>query len=140
MLRRTWLILIVTSLLIWAGCSPEQKTSVEPTAEPVSPGKRTIVNLDGTWEIVQGSMDSAPETFEHKIPVPGLVDMAEPAFEEVGKKSEKRQAFWYRRTFEVDIPIPDVATLKIHKAKYGTKVFLNGSVVGGTWMSIQVVL
>jgi len=130
MLRRTWLILIVTSLLIWAGCSPKQKIPVEPTAEPVSPGKRTIVSLDGTWEIAQGSMDSAPESFEHKIPVPGLVDMAEPAFEEVGKKSERRQAFWYRRTFEVDIPVPDVAILKIHKAKYGTKVFLNGSVVG----------
>jgi beta-galactosidase/beta-glucuronidase len=56
--------------------------------------------------------------------------MAEPGFEEVGKKSDRRQAFWYRREFTVDASIPDVAILKIHKAKYGTKVFLNGDVVG----------
>ena len=30
----------------------------------------------------------------------------------------------------VDGPVPAVAMLKIHKAKYGTKVFLNGQVVG----------
>jgi hypothetical protein len=30
----------------------------------------------------------------------------------------------------VDASIPDVAILKIHKAKYGIKVFLNGNVVG----------
>jgi hypothetical protein len=56
--------------------------------------------------------------------------MARPAFDEVGKKSEKRQAFWYRRTFTVEGKIPDVAILKIHKAKYGTKVFLNGELAG----------
>jgi hypothetical protein len=75
-------------------------------------------------------MDSVPRSFQHKVPVPGLVDMAEPAFDEVGEKSEKRQAFWYRRTFTVEGQIPAVALLKIHKAKYGTKVFLNGKAVG----------
>jgi hypothetical protein len=86
--------------------------------------------LNGTWQVAQGSMDSAPESFDHKVPVPGLVDMAEPPFEQVGRKSERRQAFWYRRTFAVDANVPDVAILKIHKAKYGTKIFLNGSIVG----------
>ncbi|UCF14577.1 MAG: hypothetical protein JSW59_14275, partial [Phycisphaerales bacterium] len=124
MLKHLWLTLYVTSLLVLTGCSPEQKAPAESTAKPVRPSKRTIVNLNGMWDIAQGSMDSTPESFEHTVPVPGLADMAEPAFEEVGKKSVRRQAFWYRRTFEVDVPVPDVAILKIHKAKYGTQVFL----------------
>ena len=91
---------------------------------------RRIISLDGRWEIAEGGMDSVPRSFEHKVPVPGLVDMAKPSFDEVGKKSEKRQAFWYRRTFTVEGQVPAVAILKIHKAKYGTKVFLNGKLVG----------
>ncbi len=91
---------------------------------------RRIISLDGRWGIAEGGMDSVPGSFEHKVPVPGLVDMAKPSFDEVGKKSDKRQAFWYRRTFTVEGRIPAVAILKIHKAKYGTKVFLNGKLVG----------
>jgi len=93
-------------------------------------GPRRIINLDGRWEIAEGGKDSVPKSFERKVPVPGLVDMAKPAFEEVGKKSEKRQTFWHRRKFTVEGQIPAVAILKIHKAKYGTKVFLNGKLVG----------
>jgi hypothetical protein len=93
-------------------------------------GARRVVNLDGTWELAEGGMDSVPVEYEHEVPVPGLVDMAKPAFAEVGKNSPMRQAFWYRRTFTVEGQIPAVAILKIHKAKYGTKVFLNGRLVG----------
>ena len=91
---------------------------------------RRIIDLNGTWQVAQGSMDAMPEAFEHEVPVPGLLDMAEPAFEDVGKKSERREAFWYRRTFDLKGASPEVAVLKIHKAKYGTKVWLNGRVVG----------
>jgi len=111
-------------LFVCGGCLGEMKTNTKSTRG------RHIINLDGTWEIAQGSMDLTPNSFQHKVPVPGLVDMAKPSFDEVGKKSEKRQAFWYRRTFTVGGQIPAVAILKIHKAKYGTKVFLNGKVVG----------
>jgi hypothetical protein len=93
-------------------------------------GSRQIISLDGVWEIAQGSMDSIPNRFAHKVPVPGLVDMTKPSFGEVGKKSENRQAFWYRRTCTIVRQIPDVAILKIYKAKYGTKVFLNGEFIG----------
>ncbi len=75
-------------------------------------------------------MDSSPGQFTHTVVVPGLVDMARPAFVDVGTKSARRQAFWYRRTFRLDGSIPEKAILKIHKAKYGTKVFLNGQLVG----------
>jgi hypothetical protein len=91
---------------------------------------RRVIDLNGTWQVAEGAMDSMPKQFEHTVPVPGLIDMAKPAFTEVGKKSEKRQAFWYRRTFAVEGSIPAVALLKIHKARYGTRVWLNGQDVG----------
>lgn len=91
---------------------------------------RTIVPLDGEWQIAEGGLDTPPVEFAHRVPVPGLVDMASPAFTEVGKKSEKRQAFWYRREFTLKQPVPEIALLKIHKAQFGTKVWLNGKVVG----------
>jgi hypothetical protein len=91
---------------------------------------RRVVNLDGTWQAAEGSMDSIPKQFDRTVPVPGLIDMAKPAFAEVGKKSDKREAFWYRRTVTIDGTVPAVAVLKIHKARYGTKVWLNGQVVG----------
>lgn len=91
---------------------------------------RVEQSLDGTWEVAEGAMDVMPTAFDHEVPVPGLLDMATPAFAEVGAKSDKRQAFWYRRTFTVERPIPAIAMLKINKAKYGTKVWLNGQLVG----------
>ncbi len=122
--RRRWLILFAVMLFVFGGCLAEKEVSTRQI------GGRRIINLDGSWEIAQGSMDSMPDSFQHRVPVPGLVDMSSPAFDEVGKKSDKREAFWYRRTFTVEGKIPDVALLKIHKAKYGTKVFLNGEMVG----------
>ena len=91
---------------------------------------RSILALDGAWQIAEGGMDASPTSFDHTVPVPGLVDMAQPAFEEVGIKSSKREAFWYRRTFEVAGPLPAVALLKVHKAMFGTRVLLNGNVLG----------
>ena len=75
-------------------------------------------------------MEQRPARFEHRVPVPGLADMAEPKFEEVGVKSARREAFWYRRTFQVNGEVPAGAVLKIHKAAYGTRVFLNGTDLG----------
>ena len=70
-------------------------------------------------------MGSAPTQFEHRVPVPGLADEARPAFSEVGQKSPRREAFWYRRTFRVKGEVPAVAVLKLHKVAYGSRVFLN---------------
>jgi hypothetical protein len=123
--KKVALLAAATALTVIAACSILQSAPAGNKA-----GARKIINLDGAWEVAEGSMDSPPASFAHKVPVPGLVDMAEPAFAEVGKKSDKRQAFWYRRTFAVKAEIQEVAILKIHKARYGTKVFLNGQVVG----------
>jgi len=103
---------------------------IMPACLSAQAGPRQVISLDGQWRIAEGSMDEVPKDFDRKIPVPGLADMAEPAFEEVGFKSDKRQAFWYRRTFKLKTNVLEVAILKINKAKYGTKVLLNGKVVG----------
>ena len=75
-------------------------------------------------------MDAVPAQFEHHVSVPGLVDEAQPGFAEVGLKSPRREAFWYRRTFRVKGEVPVVATLKLHKVAYGSRVFLNGILQG----------
>ncbi len=91
---------------------------------------RQTLALDGEWDIAQGAMDAPPTEFTGKVPVPGLVDMAQPAFSDVGKKSPQREAFWYRKKFQIDRPIPAVAILRIAKAFFGTRVYLNGTVIG----------
>ena len=91
---------------------------------------RKTLTLDGEWDIAQGSMDSPPSEFNAKAPVPGLVDMAQPPFTEVGVKSAEREAFWYRTKFQIDGPIPAVAILRVAKAFFGIKVWLNGTLIG----------
>jgi len=101
---------------------------------------RNVISLDGRWQIAEGSMTSEPVSFDRTVPVPGLVDMASPPFLEPGpevakrnalpQKDPRRDAFWYRRTFTVAGPIPAVATLKLAKAMFGTRVFLNGKLLG----------
>ena len=116
--------LLCCALLFLAGSAALAFSSLKPAAP------RRVIRLDGSWQVEQGSMDVRPQTFSHSVPVPGLLDMAQPAFQEVGRKSPLRQAFWYRRAFRIDGALPDVAILKIHKARYGTKVFLNGRPAG----------
>jgi hypothetical protein len=104
---------------------------------------RRVVSLNGQWDIAEGKLDQPPAKFDHHAPVPGLVGMATPRFESPGSKvsleerrerkrpaDPKREAFWYRHTFKLKGALPEVARLKINKARYGTKVILNGKVVG----------
>jgi beta-galactosidase len=91
---------------------------------------RRVISLDGTWQLAEGRKDVPPARFERTVPVPGLVDMAQPQLENVGVQSDHREAFWYRRTFRLKGPIPAVALLKIHKAMFGSRVVLNGKDLG----------
>ena len=105
---------------------------------------RTVISLDGTWQIAEGSMAQPPAEYDHTVLVPGLADMASPPFESPGATvssadrgkpwlrpaDPRREAFWYRRTFQFDGPLPAVVLLKVHKARYGTKVLVNGQTVG----------
>lgn len=112
---------VLICLMVWAVAGHSQ------AAEP-----RRVIPLDGTWQVAQGGMDAVPKQFAHQVPVPGLVDMAEPAFAEVGTEASKqyREAFWYRRTFRIQEEVTPLVRLRINKAKYGTRVFLNGQLVG----------
>ncbi len=120
--------LIAGVLLLTAGCALLRWSEGDKSA-------RSIISLDGTWQIAEGGMDQVPSEFSRTVPVPGLIDMAEPAFTEPGPKVEdrkafsqkdpRRDAFWYRRSFKLD-SVPAVARLKVHKAMFGTKVILNG--------------
>ncbi len=101
------------------------------SSSPIHP--RKVVDLDGEWQVAQGSLDEIPESFDHVVPVPGLMDMAKPAFKDVGLISDLRGAFWYRKTFVIEQPVSDVAILKIHKAKYGTQLYVNGQFVAEHW-------
>ncbi|MBU6399577.1 MAG: hypothetical protein KGS61_04615 [Verrucomicrobia bacterium] len=108
-------------------CLAAIHASPSVAAEP-----RQTISLDGQWAVAEGTMGQVPARFGHAVPVPGLVDMATPPFAEVGtpRSRDLRQAFWYRRTIVLRGTVPTVATLKVHKAAYGTRVFLNGSLVG----------
>ncbi len=102
-------------------------------AVPLQAGAaRQILSLDGQWEIAEGSMDQIPARFDHRVPVPGLADMAQPAFQEVGTKNSPnlRQAFWYRRSFQIRGDVPVVACLELRKAAYGAQVWVNGKLAG----------
>lgn len=95
-------------------------------------GSRSRVTrlLDGHWEVAEGALACPPERFDHTVPVPGLLDLASPAFPDVGVRSERREAFWYRTRLTLDGPVPDVAVLRIAKAAYGVRVLVNGEDVG----------
>ena len=109
-------------------------------AQNKAEGKRNTISLNGKWQIAEGAKEVIPKNFDHTVQVPGLVSLAVPSFKNVGPKVEDRrnisqsdplrEAFWYRRTFTVKGSIPARATLKVSKAMYGTKVFLNGVDLG----------
>src|SRR5665647_1773961 len=77
---------------------------------------RKVIILNGTWEFDQTTNAFPPEKFTRKIPVPGLIHLAEPRIEEYDKffkrpeKAESIEQFnlynldytprysWYRKT------------------------------------------
>lgn len=101
---------------------------------------RSVISLNGIWQIEEGSGEYPPTKFNHSVSVPGLVSLALPSFANPPgpKFSDKhnprfkdfaRDFFWYRRSFSVD-HISSTALIKIHKAMFGAKVILNGKVIG----------
>ncbi|MBM3862008.1 MAG: hypothetical protein FJ395_20480 [Verrucomicrobia bacterium] len=126
------------------------------TASAASP--RQVISLDGRWQIADGkSATEIPSSFIHTVPVPGLANLAKPAFKDVdkftsrenmanrvrsklapedwlqkywvGKVDQDRDYFWYRKTFRAPKERA-VALLKINKAQFGTAVWLNGEKLG----------
>jgi len=119
---------------------------------------RQTVSLDSTWQIADSrSAEPIPMAFDHTAPVPGLANLAKPAFKDVdafisrenmarrityklapddwlqkywvGKVDQDRNYFWYRKTFRAPKERV-VALLKVNKAQFGTAVWLNGQKLG----------
>ncbi len=121
---------------------------------------RTTLSLDGMWQVEDSvDPDRMPRSFGHVVPVPGLTHSATPAFPDVdryqsrqllstlvsqkrydaaayaklgnsrGISQQARNYFWYRRTFQGPHRAA-VAVLRINKAQFGTRVYLNGIPVG----------
>jgi beta-galactosidase len=91
---------------------------------------RNIINLNGKWDISESKTSTLPVKYTNSTVVPGLVDRTETPFDSVGFKCSKRNFYNYHRTFKLPHNLPAKALLKIHKASYGTRVFLNGREVG----------
>jgi hypothetical protein len=115
------------------------------------------LSLDGIWEVGESvASDAPPKEWNHKVPVPGLVNLAQPGFPdvdrfdsrelidnkvrkklmppsertpEVGRSRQSRNYFWYRKTFRPTAG-KRAAILKVNKAQFGTAVFLNGKPIG----------
>lgn len=122
---------------------------------PLAFAQREILSLDGEWQIEDSRDPAAPPTqWRHKVPVPGLANLATPPFPHVDEyltfdnlKSlmdwgllpkdgppkpgahQDRNWFWYRKTFRVPAA-RQVAVLRVNKAQFSTAVWLNGKKIG----------
>jgi beta-galactosidase len=135
MKKYNFLSVLSVSFLLLAGCA--QKVN-----------QRVTISLNGTWQIAEGKKDIIPPVYNHTIQVPGLVTLAKPEFEKAAppvpdrftidknldlfyhQQDSMRDAYWYRRTVSISESIPEIALLKVGKAMFGTKVYLNGTFVG----------
>ena len=55
-----------------------------PKPPPAKPDGRTIVSMNGTWQIAESvSANEIPTVFAHTVVVPGMVNLAKPAFPDV---------------------------------------------------------
>jgi len=110
---------------------------------------RTTINLNGTWEFDQTTTAFPPVTFTGKIPVPGLIHLAEPRITEYDKffkrpdKPEAKEQFnlynldytprysWYRKIVYIPKELEKRGgMITIKKSQYVTQVYINGIDLG----------
>jgi hypothetical protein len=80
---------------------------------------RKIIPLSGQWQFATGLMNKMPGSFDTTVSVPGF--------------HPKGEALWYRRTFKIEGPLPEVIRLEVKKASWGVKAWVNGSEAGESW-------
>ena len=123
-------VLIILCCIILFSCNQASKE------------KRITLSLNGTWD-VEATVDSVPPTsYRHKIPVPGLMDLATPSIpncgykylnyydEDSGDSTYQYEYFWYKKEILLGKDQKQFSILKIHKALFGHAVFVNGHYVG----------
>ena len=103
----------------------------------ISQNARHTMSLCGSWQFEQTVAAWPPEHFTRTIPVPGLIDLAEPGIEQYDELflgDQDLRYSWYRRTFKVpQEQRGKKAVLTILKSRFNTRVILNG-VDLGTYM------
>ena len=90
---------------------------------PAAESLRQTIALDGTWRIQRGHAELPTTPYQGEIPVPGVTDLAR-------NVNGSGPWWWLEREFTLDQPPCPVALLKLHKAKYSTRVYLNGTLIG----------
>ena len=107
-------LIIIVLALVFFSCSKSDK--------------RTEISLNGQWEITKtDSYTNLPESFESTVPVPGLVDLATPELDT--SNAYISGVYWYKTEFKTS-QASELAELKLNKAKYHSRVYLNGEFVG----------
>ncbi|MDR1938371.1 MAG: hypothetical protein LBQ73_07725 [Tannerellaceae bacterium] len=90
--------------------------------------QRQVVCLNGEWEITKTD-GRLPEVFASTTQIPGVVDLAVPSLDTVATLYRDGW-YWHKRSFDLSNTSFDVIRLKIYKAKYHTKVYVNGAFAG----------
>jgi hypothetical protein len=122
--KQSILIIALAAASVWWACTGDK-------------ADRQVISLNGEWQIAK--TDSLPpQSYASVAPVPGLVDLAVPALEPDTARYEAGW-YWYRRTFSVADTAADIIRLKLRKARYHTKVYVNGHYVGENYFSFSPV-
>ena len=90
---------------------------------PAAESLRQTICLNGTWKIQRGTAELPMTPYQGEIIVPGVTDMARHA-------NGSGPWWWIEREFTLNHVQTPVALLKINKAKYSTRVYLNGRCIG----------
>jgi len=89
---------------------------------------RNVFSLNGVWELEPGEEVAPPPTFSAAIPVPGVVDLADPSYD-----WRFKDYHWYRTRFEFrNLDEPSLLVLRLDQAQFGTAVWLNGTKLGSS--------
>ncbi|KPL10252.1 MAG: hypothetical protein AMS26_21675 [Bacteroides sp. SM23_62] len=91
-------------------------------------GERTTISLNGEWQLAMtGSPTEQPDCYNAVVPVPGLIDLAKPLS---GSLELSDRIYWHRREFVTIEGEFSICRLKINKAKYFTRIYINGNYAG----------
>ncbi len=85
--------------------------------------ERTVLSLDGIWSLKKGGEHDVGGNYSATISVPSFAD-------QVSGNVGAGDWWWYKKTFSLNQSETETALLKIHKAKYGKYVYINGHLVG----------
>lgn len=113
--------------------------------------QQNIIDLNGTWDFDQTEDAFPPEKFERKIPVPGLIHLADPKIEDYDKFFKTPDGVtlkmshnlenmdympkysWYKKSVTIPENIKGKeVVLTIKKAQYVTQVYVNGMDAGNS--------